>query len=244
MRELLARRVGLIEMPADIAPETVVTPALLAEVERALLEGDTHYTVRAGVPELRRRLIEELAEMGGPRYESLNNALITTGEAESLFVTLLDFRHHPGIALAGCPLPCRHESLLRLMNLELRQADDAVPNSEIRLIYRELQASRAAHESLIERAVKGDLVDILNLGSALASGRLVSLPPHTADRTLILGNFDALPGASSFRVGYVAGPERFIRRAAVWKQAFSICSAAPSQRAVLKALEDRKKEKR
>ena len=241
MRESLARRVGLIGIPADLAPDTVVAPALLAEVERALLEGDTHYTVRAGVPELRRRLIEELAAMGGPRYESLNNTLITTGEAESLFVTLLDFRHNPGIALAGCALPCRHESLFRLMKLELRRPDDAVPDGGIRLIYREGQADRGAHETLIGRTVRGGLVDILNLGSALASGCPAGIPPYAADRTLILGSFDALPGASSFRIGYLAGPERFTRRAAVWKQAFSICSAAPSQRAVLKALEDRQK---
>ena len=64
----------------------------------------------------------------------------------------------------------------------------------------------------------------------------MSLPPHL-DRTVFMGNLDALSGLSTFRVSFLFGPKAIFERCRTWKQALSICGAAPSQRAALHALE-------
>ena len=45
----------------------------------------------------------------------------------------------------------------------------------------------------------------------------------------IVGTLDDLPGLSSFRVGFVCAPRELASEIRTWKQALSICSAAPSQ---------------
>jgi len=241
MRRALARRVALLKDLPGLDRGTEAAPGipalLLREVEDALLRGETHYTVRAGMPELRRRLVTELAAMGGPTCEGIDGTLITSGDAESLFTLLPDFRSRPGVVLTACPGPCRHGHLFELMNLHPRfDETSAVPAAEIRLVYREWPADRDLHEALLQIALRNGLLDVLNLDSVLASRPGLRLPPHHSDRTVFIGNFDALPGVAAFRVGFLAGPQPSVRRAAVWRQAFSICSPGPSQRAALKAL--------
>jgi DNA-binding transcriptional MocR family regulator len=240
MSQALARRIACLQdlpIPDRLPEAGPVRPSslLLRAVEDALLQGETHYTVRPGMPELRRRLLAELAAMGGPACERIDSALITAGEAESIFLLLPDFRSRPGVVLTGCSGACRHRFLFELMGLRLHPAgEDAVSGNDIRLAYREWAAERGFHELLLEHAA--GVPDVLNLGSWLASDRGLRLPPHLPDRTIFVGDFDALPGVAAFRVGFLAGPEPLVRRAAVWRQAFSICSPGPSQRAALQAL--------
>ncbi len=76
----------------------------------------------------------------------------------------------------------------------------------------------------------------------VALGGLIRSEPHTHDRrdlsedAIVIGHLDGLNGIDHFRVGYAAGPPVLIKRLMTWKQALSICSAAPSQRAALFAL--------
>jgi aspartate/methionine/tyrosine aminotransferase len=243
MGKFLAQRIARLQDLPPYQPGSELPPAalsaLLEEVEDALLRGETHYTVRPGMPELRRRLVNELAAMGGPSYEGIDGTVITSGDAEALFTLLPDFRSRPGVVLTGCPGPCRHERLFELMRLQARPAQTGtVPDAEIRLVYREWPADRNLHEALLQRALASAVPDVLNLHALLASARGLHLPPHHPDRTVFIGNFDSLPGVAAFRVGFLAGPPNEARRAAVWRQAFSICSPGPSQRAALKALSD------
>ncbi len=226
------------EIPAD----------LLKAVEEALLAGETHYTVRAGLPELRRRLAQRLTQEGGPSYDSVDNVLITTGESEALFVALLGLAPGPGEILVASSRRCAHEALFHLMGLRAKSAAEITrPARETRLIYREWSSNQDTQAALIRLAVEHGLPDILNLEDALGCGDLAGrtrgegeagdwFPRFSHDRTIVVGNLGSLPGMSSFRVGYLMGPERLVARIRVWKQAFSICSPAPSQRAALIAL--------
>jgi len=68
--------------------------------------------------------------------------------------------------------------------------------------------------------------------------RRAATAPELPSLGVVIGNLDALPGVASFRVGFVAGPADLVRRIQTWKQAFSICTAGPSQRAALAALRE------
>lgn len=225
---------------------TEVPPSLMAAVEEALLKGETHYTVRLGLPELRHRLRAEVARRGGPSHETpIDNVLVTTGESEALFVALLGMALPPGDVLVGGSRAKTHEALFRLMELSPQRATKPRASAPARLVYREGSSDPVMQAALSRFAVEQDLPDVLNLQDALGRPPSVrrsggaqagGFPPFSADRTVILGNLDALPGMSAFRLGFVLGPERFMNRIRVWKQALTICSPAPSQRAAWVAL--------
>ena len=53
---------------------------------------------------------------------------------------------------------------------------------------------------------------------------------------IVIGSLHGLDGMHPFSLGFVAAPVAVRPRIAKWKQASSICSPAPSQRAALWAL--------
>lgn len=145
MKQALAARVE--ELPTAAGPIAVdaVPMDILEGVRDALLSGETHYTDRPGMRELR----EKVAATLGRAAEEI---VITTGDREARFVIRLAFGETP------------------------------------------------------------------------------------EDVDIIIGNWDEVPGLESFRVGYVAASKEKAAKLRSWKQALSICTAAPSQRAVLVAL--------
>ncbi len=157
MEKALAERVHRLARLPSLTEVTVVTrvPAgILAGVRQALLSGETHYTARPGIPELRAKVAERLALSD----RTADEVIITSGEREAIFVARL--------ALGLDPLSFQ----------------EVLPSS------------------------------------------------------MIVGTLDDLPGLSSFRVGFVCAPRELASEIRTWKQALSICSAAPSQRAALVAL--------
>ena len=52
----------------------------------------------------------------------------------------------------------------------------------------------------------------------------------------MIGSLDGLSAMRPFRLGFVAAPPETLNGITKWKQASSICSPAPSQRAALWAL--------
>ncbi len=78
-------------------------------------------------------------------------------------------------------------------------------------------------------------VPIVCLGDVFGAGS-GELPELNRD-AIYVGNLDGLPEMDMFGLGFVAGSPEWIKRIMTWKQAFSICSPAPSQRAALLAFE-------
>lgn len=234
----LAERVRWVsEVRLEPAREVTedVGPGLLSAVESALLGGETHYTVRPGIPELRRSIAQQIVRAGGPLPngdDPAENVLITSGESEALFVVLLSLGWASGNVLVSARPPCRHGPLFRLMGFHV--ATEAALPAQLHLTYREWDSDEERQKYVLARGADRNLCDVLDLKQALwPSG---TFPPFDAGRTLLVGNLDAVAGLSSFRVGYLVGPKARIARIRPWKQALSICSAAPSQRAALYAL--------
>jgi aspartate/methionine/tyrosine aminotransferase len=214
----LASRARRMESGEAVSTRPEIVPEVLVEaVAAALAAGETHYTPRPGLVELRRSLASWIRSRGGPSYSPEASVVVTAGEQEALFVSLLALACAPGEALVQAAEPLRHRALFQLMGLE-----PSIQVSErTQLLYRE-QGFAAP--------VDMRWPDLLNVG---AKGELGPVHP---DRTLLIGGLDELPGMASFRVGFVAGPENVLKRVQTWKQAFSICTAGPSQRAALAAL--------
>jgi hypothetical protein len=109
------------------------------------------------------------------------------------------------------------------------------PTPDTCLTYRTIQ------EDIHPISKEKSLPDVLNLESSLGSS-LESFPPFDPSLTLVTGDLDAIEGLSTFRVAFLMGTKAMIARCRPWKQALSICSAAPSQRAAIHALEIQTKE--
>jgi len=84
----LAERVHRLTDPGSLVVTTPVTSVprdILEGIREALLAGETHYTARPGIPELRARVAERLDFAGRTGEE----VVITSGEREALFVARL-----------------------------------------------------------------------------------------------------------------------------------------------------------
>lgn len=239
---ILADRTSLLPSASGSSTKVVshdVSQEMLSAIERALLDGETHYTVRPGVPELRRRIARAVVDAGGPTPDAddpMDNVLITSDVSEALFVVLLGLGLSPGSVLVSSKDNFRHTGLFSLMGMEMTSAFDAKDVApHVNLVYREWDSDIGAQERALSMARSRNCPDIVDLDSSLWPRTSTPLPPHLA-RTLFTGNLDALNGLSTFRVAFLFGPKAIFERCRTWKQALSICGAAPSQRAALRAL--------
>ncbi len=206
LREALARRT---ERVPDNDASVAVTPApepVLDGVRRALLGGETHYTSRPGIVELRERIASMIGRESPVDYAA-DDVVVTSGSSEAVFVILLGLGISTGEVRA--PADLEYEALFRLMGLEV---------------------ARDEGSELI--SFEKSPFTILDVGE-----RLQGLPGDIdAEHTLIVGNLDAQEGLGSFHVGFICGPTSAVARVRRWKQALSICTAAPSQRAAFLSL--------
>ena len=249
----------------DVRPSASSPPAgsgpsgnLLASLRHHLLAGETHYPDRPGMGELRRRVGEVLPAAGFPARDA-EGVLITQGEGESLFATLLGLGGGEGASIVARP-GGRHQRLLDWMRVRvIEPGSDAASEAEaaFRLIEYEAGAAipRNGNASDTPRltqvhAIGGRLFADVGGRAPSASGRASGVPSSSSgtglpvsgepDPTLahdiVIGSLDGLDGMRPFSLGFVAAPVDVRPRIAKWKQASSICSPAPSQRAALWAL--------
>jgi len=208
------------------------TEGLLAGLRHHLLAGETHYPDRPGMGELRRRVGEALPDLGFPAREP-DGVLITQGEGESLFATILGLGGGERAAIVARP-GSRHQRLLDWMQVRvIEPGADAASDAEVafHLIEHPAGTGTPGSEGASET---GGLVEVHAIGDRLFGGPVASAAAP-AD-AIVIGSLHGLEGMQPFRLGFVAAPVAVRPRIAKWKQASSICSPAPSQRAALWAL--------
>ncbi len=232
----LAKRVSI--PPHDLPPvefdASPVPEGLLDWLREHLAAGETHYTARPGIPELRALIGREIGKIGGTSRDT-DGVIITHGEGEALYVALLGLglNSESKLAVLGT---CRHGTLLDLLGIS---TTDFNGTESADAIYRDIAAENTERaEALV--AAGGVRFMIVALGKLLFSSESDGNKLRgVSDAAVLLGNLDSVPGLDHFRLGFVAGPPSLVKRIQTWKQALSICTAGPSQRAALFAIEGR-----
>ena len=235
--------------PADLTPPD---PALLASLEHHLLAGETHYPARPGMVELRERVGSRLPHLGYPK-RGADGVLITAGEGESLLVALLGIGAAPNGTIVGSD-GSRHQGLFAWLGTSVGEPGDT-SDVDASARYRESGSGAEgwdtgeSDEGVLPtgdgREDGGQLHSIHAVGDRLfeASGAApvrvreppsVNAPPRHPD-AIVIGTLAGL-GMRPFTLGFVAAEPETLGRITKWKQASSICSPAPSQRAALWAL--------
>ena len=221
---------------------SVLDPGLLESLRHHLLAGETHYPARPGMPELRERIGARLPAIG---YTSRDAAgvLVTASEGESLLVTLLALGMVPGgflVARSGG----RHQSLMNWLGVD-SGPDAGTGTVAGTALYREVDSpseggSPASEESPTIDATGGLLFRGYSPAEQPSAEHAPDPLPPDAPRnppdTIVIGDLSSLGGLGPFRLGFVAADPEVLKQITKWKQASSICSPGPSQRAALWAL--------
>ena len=227
------RALSLPEGRAVELPESGLSGEATARLREALLGGETHYTPRPGLPELRAAVRERLSAAG---LGVAGEVVITAGREEALFVSLAGAREAArdkgradgewrvllSAAAAGDPAVLAVCGALDLPP-GLADEDRAAGVAAVGRLGKGAEAAESV-------AAAAGALPILDLGDALpglASGALRGVRPGT----VVVGSLDGWPGLAGFRSGFFFSPPETLTRLRGLKQAISICTAAPSQRA-------------
>lgn len=186
--------------PATLAPTAELLDYLTAHLEA----GETECSTAAGLRQVRRRVCEALARIGGPD-PGMEGVVITSGEGEALFTTLLSLGLTDGGTVRLLGQARRHVPLLAMLGVKEATPEDPGLAGVPRVV-------------CLWRAV------------AEPDGRC---PAGAMPDDIFVGTLDGLPGMPPFRLGFAAGPPGRIREVARWKEAWSVSSPIPSQRAAV-----------
>ena len=214
--------------------ESAPDRTLIESLRHHLLAGETHYPERPGMSVLRKRIGERLPAIGyAPR--ATDEVLVTTSEGESLLVTLLGLKMVPGGFLKA-QRGGRHQLLLDWLGVH-SGPDVRTDTSASFACYQEA-GSLLGPGSMSSEAESTPMIDAI--GDLLFSEQYSSnLPPEALNEhpnAIVIGNLAGLPGLDRFSLGFVTADTETLQEITKWKQASSICSPAPSQRAALWAL--------
>ena len=224
---------------------SALSSGLLDCLRHHLLRGETHYPDRPGMVELRRHVGAALPGAGYPA-PGPDGVLITASEGESLFVTLLGLGAGEGTRFTGTA-PGRHQRLFDWMGLvaaERGEGDAAGAFHYTEEGHGEGGVNEAATREHKDRPIVPEVPQVHAMGDRLfssaaapaASPAALGLQGGGLDNVIVIGSLDGLEAMHPFRLGFVAAPPKTLAGITKWKQASSICSPAPSQRAALWAL--------
>lgn len=198
-------------------------------LREALLGGETHYTPRPGLPELRAGITRRLEAFG---FAPGGETVITAGAREAGFVALAGARE-----LAGGEAGSRVLLSPGLDDFDgvyaacLVLALSPEPLLDIPTAWPEAVAAVLPVEAA-EQVTVGPSRPLLlvDLGKRLLAGD--GQPSRRIPRGAVaFGSFDGIGALAPFRVGFLHAPADRIPVLQRWKQALSICTPAPSQRA-------------
>jgi aminotransferase len=243
-------------------PDIPTPPHIIEAAKRALDEGKTTYTHPAGLPELRQAIARKLEADNRLHYNPASEIIVTAGAQESVAVTLQTLcnpgdevllaspaynAYEVNIILAGgtpvyVPTYEREGFRMQPQAIEAR----ITPRAKILALVTPNNPTASAIEGeVIERiaevVLRHDLVvisDELYEKVVYDGFKHVSIAsfPGMRERTVVINGFSKAYSMTGFRVGYMAGPEDYIRAALEPRHSLSISSPTPSQYAALAAL--------
>jgi aspartate/methionine/tyrosine aminotransferase len=227
IEDALARRTKLeivekVESSSSQGDQRKLAGSVLDGLRKALLGGETHYTDRPGIGELREAIGRRIGR-------SADDVVVTSGLREALFVSLLALERRD-VPVFLSPGALVHKGLCQILGIAVRETE---PTETPVISVREIREPSTPVEKLFDLVLTDDAV--------FERGWVGSLAPRLDPASsIVLGTLDSLPGLSSFRVGFTSAPStsRISPRLKRWKQALSICTSAPSQRAALLTLSD------
>ena len=220
-RPLAQRITGLDDLSAPSTEGPPIPANVIAAAEAALARGETHYTDRPGIPELRTWVAEQLLENWNVTVDP-SEVTITCGSTEARYVAMTLLAEAGGAVL--CPGDsARISGALHLLGARIVDS----LQDDVSVLYITPDVYRETSIELLQRAEEADWWIVYDLSFAKTSPPFhPAQNPKLARRVVTIDSWsEQLPG---WRLGWMAGSEAALRLRA-GKQAITICSTAVSQ---------------
>jgi len=220
-RPLAQRVAGLEGLRPPTTEGTPIPDAVITAAEAALARGETHYTDRPGIPELRSWVAEQLLERWNVTVAP-SEVTITCGSTEARYVALTLLAEAGGAVL--CPGDsARIRGALHLLGARIVDT----LQDDVSLLYLTPDVYRETSIELLRQAEQRDWWIVYDLSFAKTSPPFhPAQNPKLARRVVTIDSWtERLPG---WRLGWMAGSEMALKLRA-GKQAITICSTAVSQ---------------
>jgi aspartate aminotransferase len=247
---------GSVDIDLTIPAVSQLPEHVRAAAKDALDRGETHYTSRPGVPELRNAIARQLNDDGIPATG--DSVIITNGGAEGVYVALQSIVAAGDRVLVVEPVARNVVEMIRFIGGEIARAapsreDGLIPSvdaiasadASVLLIASPSSISGVAMstehlERLLRVAVDRGMVPIVDRSASTCYYEPVreAFDDETVTSNMLtVGSFSTGHGLLGWRVGYLAAPDERMGKLRNLKQAMSICTTAVSQFAALAALE-------
>lgn len=244
--------------PDRPTPQHVIDAAVWA-----LHNGKTTYTNPAGLPELRQAIAKKFRDDNGLDYSPSGEIIVTSGAQEAMVVamqTLLDpgdeviiasphYMAYPAnILLAGGKpilVPTYEEQGFELLPAAIEERITDRTKLVVLVSPNNPTAGVLTAETLEGISKVIEKHDLLAISDELYEKIVyddfepVSFAtlPGMRERTITINGFSKAYSMTGLRVGYMAGPEDYMKAALEPRHSLTICAATPSQYAALAALE-------
>lgn len=245
-------------------PDFDSPPAVIEAGIRALRGGFTHYTSNAGIIELREKLTAHLYILYGVQYDPKNEALITVGGSEALYLAATALLN-PGDEVI-IPTPCfvsyqaqviMADAIAVEIPCHMEDSFDVDPKAIEAAITPKTKAillgfpnnptgAVATREKLMEIAKIAEKYDLIVISDEIydrlvyGGHQHVCFPtlPGMRERTLLLGGFSKDYAMTGWRIGYALGPSEIIQGLVRVHQFTVMSSPTIAQMAAIEALAD------
>ena len=235
---------------------------VLEAAKRALDSGFTHYTPRAGIPELREALAEKAERDYGLSYDPENEILVTIGGTHAIYMTLQALinpkdeviipdpgflSYEPAVLMTGgtpifVPMSEKNgfalnpEDVTSHITEKSRMLIINSPNNPTGAVLSHDNLTKLAKVA-VERdllVISDEVYEKITYGDA--RHHCLASFPGMRERTLVVGSFSKTYAMTGFRVGYVYGPKELIAPIMLVLQYCVACVDGPAQYAAAEAL--------
>lgn len=231
--------------------------------EKAIKRGETHYTVNAGILELREALSEKMAVKKGVKYNPAGEIIITSGGVEALFLSFKAIINPGDEIIVGTPAFPNYFGQItlcggKIVMVPLLEEDDFCYNVENlrKAVTDKTKAilinspsnpigsvtGEAILREIAKLCVEKDLYlitdevyqDFIYTDTPYFS---IATCPGMKERTLIVDSFSKSYAMTGWRCGFVLGPEAIISQMVKMQESVVSCVNTPTQYAAMAALE-------
>jgi aminotransferase len=258
MKDVISLGIG---EPDFVTPEPIVEAGI-----RSLRAGETHYTSNAGILELRKAVTGYIQRTYGVEYDPLNEAIITVGVSEALYLSLsavLDpgdevivptpcfVSYQAEVILAGgkpIEVPTCAEDNFLLKPEALKAA--ITPRTKALLIGYPSNPTGtvATRQNLLAISAIAEEHDLVVISDELYDQLVYGVPhvcfaglPGMQKRTILLGGFSKNYAMTGWRAGFALAPAEIIQGLIRIHQYTIMSAPTMSQTAALEALQNGQK---
>lgn len=228
----------------------------------AIKRGETHYTVNAGIPELRDALSKKMEEKKKVHYDSAKEIIITSGGVEALFLSFKAILNPGDEVIIGTPAFPNYFGQIELCDAKivmvpLLEEDDFCYNVDNlrKAVTDKTKAILINSPSNPIGSVTGEDIlrkiadlciekDLYLITDEVYQEFIYDEVPYFSiascdgmkERTLIVDSFSKTYAMTGWRCGFVLGPETIISQMVKMQESVVSCVNTPTQYAAIAAL--------